>query len=146
MGRKIANSSPSLPLSRTAMTAEAEKLFSRVAAILDRARANVVRSVNSEMVLAYWHIGREIVEHVQLGEGRAEYGQRVLEALSERLVRQYGKGFSVTNLRYFRLFYQVYADRTPEIRHKACDESTSVSKKKKHHKACDVLDDLSLAQ
>jgi len=145
MGRKIANSSLPSPLSRTAMTAEAEKIFSKIAAILDRARANVVRNVNSEMVLAYWHIGREIVEHVQLGEGRAEYGQRVLEALSERLVRQYGKGFSVTNLRYFRLFYQVYADRTPEIRHKACDESMSESKKKKHRKACDVLDDLSLA-
>jgi hypothetical protein len=49
-------------------------------------------------------------------------------------------------LRYFRICYQVYADRTPEIRHKACDESMSESKKKKHRKACDVLDDLSLAK
>lgn len=80
-----------------------------------------------------------------LAKERAEYGQRVLEALSERLVRQYGKGFSVTNLRYFRLFYQAYAERTPEIRHKACDESISKARQKKHRKACDVLDDLSLA-
>jgi predicted nuclease of restriction endonuclease-like (RecB) superfamily len=145
MDRKIAKSSPPSPSGRIATIAEAEKIFSKIAAILDRARTNVVRNVNSEMVLAYWHIGREIVEHVQLGEGRAEYGQRVLEALSERLVRQYGKGFSVTNLRYFRLFYQVYADRTPEIRHKPCDESISKTRQKKHRKACDVLDDLSLA-
>jgi predicted nuclease of restriction endonuclease-like (RecB) superfamily len=123
-----------------------EGLFSRVAAILDRARSNVVRQVNSEMILAYWHIGREIVEQVQSGEGRAEYGKQVIEGLSRRLVEHYGPGFSVTNLRYFRLFYQIYADRTPEIRHKACDESTLVRPKQgKHHKGRDVLDDLSLA-
>lgn len=121
-------------------------LFDRVVAILEEARANVVRAVNSQMVLAYWHIGREIVEHIQKGEGRAEYGEQVLNALSERLSERYGKGFSVTNLRYFRLFYQTYIDRVPEIRHTACDESGSaVEAIEKHHKACDVLDDLSQA-
>ena len=92
-------------------------LFDRVVAILDRARDRVVRSVNSEMVIAYWHIGREIVEHLQAGEDRAEYGKRVIEELSGRLFRRYGRGFSSTNLRYFRTFYHVYADRAPEIRH-----------------------------
>ena len=47
-------------------------LFCRVVAILDQARANVVRSVNTNMVLAYWLIGREIVQVVQEGEERAE--------------------------------------------------------------------------
>jgi len=121
-------------------------LFDRVVAILERARAGVVRSVNSEMVLAYWHIGREIVQVVQAGNARAEYGQGVLAALSARLHKRYGKGFSVTNLRYFRLFYAVYSSRVPEIRHEARDESAAGRKPaKKHHKACDVLDDLSLA-
>ena len=119
-------------------------LFDRVVAILEQARARVVRSVNSEMVIAYWYIGREIVQLVQAGDARAEYGQGVLEALSARLHRRYGKGFSVTNLRYFRLFYQVYSNRVPEIHHKASDESASAAKPaKKHHKAGDVLEDLS---
>jgi predicted nuclease of restriction endonuclease-like (RecB) superfamily len=98
------------------------------------------------MVLAYWLIGREIVQEVQVGDERATYGKRVLEELSERLLKRYGKGFSVTNLRYFRLFYQTYADRLPEIRHTACDELLlSDSQQRIHHKACDVLDDLCLA-
>jgi hypothetical protein len=64
---------------------EPDGLFRRVAAILDSARGNVVRSVNSNMVLAYWLIGREIVEAIQGGDQRAEYGKQVLENLSERL-------------------------------------------------------------
>jgi predicted nuclease of restriction endonuclease-like (RecB) superfamily len=121
-------------------------LFDRIVNILEQARTRVVHAVNSEMVLAYWLIGREIVQEVQVGDERATYGKRVLEELSERLLKRYGKGFSVTNLRYFRLFYQTYADRLPEIRHTACDELLlSDSQQRIHHKACDVLDDLCLA-
>ena len=99
-----------------------EGLFHRVVAILEQARARVVRSVNSEMVIAYWHIGREIVEHVQAGKERAEYGKRVIEELADRLHRRFGRGFSTTNLRYFRNFYEVYPGRVPEIRHMAGGE------------------------
>ena len=86
-------------------------LFARVASILEQARGNVVRSVNSNMVLAYWLIGREIVQELQGGEGRAEYGKQILEHLSDRLTAQYGKGFSTPSLWNFRQFYRVYADR-----------------------------------
>lgn len=48
--------------------------------------------------------------------------EKVLAGLSAKLQKRYDKGFSVTNLLYFRLFYQTYAERLPEIRHKACDE------------------------
>ena len=124
----------------------AKGLFDRVVVILEQARARVVRSVNSEMVLAYWHIGREIVQVLQRGDDRAAYGQRALESLSGRLSARYGKGFSVTNLRYFRLFHQVYSDRIPEIHHKASDEfAPGAGIVRKHHKAGDVLDDLSSA-
>ena len=78
------------------------ELFDRVAFILDQARANVVRSVNNQMVIAYWLIGREIVKEAQGGDERAEYGKKILEELSARLSQRYGRGFSVTNLRYFR--------------------------------------------
>lgn len=121
-------------------------LFDRVVTILERARANVVRTVNNNMVMAYWLIGREIVQEVQVGEERAAYGKKVLAELSAKLLRRYGKGFSVTNLRYFRLFYQTYAERLPEIRHRTCDElPREAGSRQIHHKACDVLDDLSLA-
>ena len=121
-------------------------LFDRVIIILEQARTNVVRTVNSEMVLAYWHIGREIVQELQKGEDRAGYGKQVLAELSMKLKKQYGKGFSVTNLRYFRLFYQTYTNRAPVIRHKPCDELTRTKTAlKKHHKACDVLGEMGMA-
>jgi hypothetical protein len=88
-------------------------LFARVATILEEARGNVVRSVNSNMVLANWLIGREIVAGVQAGEAKAEYGSRVLGQLSERLQSQFGDGFSVSNLENFRRFYLAYQDRRP---------------------------------
>ncbi|EPP5680297.1 PDDEXK nuclease domain-containing protein [Vibrio cholerae] len=69
-------------------------LFERVVSILEQVRSNVVRSVNHNTVLANWLIGREIVLQLQQGQQRAEYGKQVIEALSARLNRNYGKGFS----------------------------------------------------
>lgn len=100
--------------------------MTRVVDILDQARANVVRAVNSNMVVAYWLIGREIVQAFQQGEHRAEYGSQLLLELSANLTRRYGRGFSATNLKYFRLFFQAYADRQPEIRHESRDESVGL--------------------
>lgn len=88
-----------------------DALFDRVAVILDEARGNVVRAVNTQMVLAYWLIGREIVEALQSGEERAAYGKQVLSDLSKRLAQRYGEGFSVPNLQNFRKFYLAYSAR-----------------------------------
>lgn len=117
--RKRAPRSPTTSISPRKTSA----LLDRIVTILEEARARVVRSVNTEMVLAYWQIGREIVESVQGGEGRAEYGEAVLETLSGALTRRFGRGFSVTNLRYFRLFYVAFSDRDPEIRQLSVDGS-----------------------
>jgi len=90
---------------------EGDHLFDRVVSILEQARANVVRSVNSNMVYAYWLIGREIVEDIQGGKKRAEYGKQTLQDLSERLTKRYQTGFSVPNLQNFRKFYLAYPGR-----------------------------------
>ena len=95
----------------------AGKLFDRVASILDEARSSVVRAVNSRMVLAYWLIGREIVQELQGGEDRAEYGKEVIRGLSNRLTLRYGPGYSVSSLRDFRWFYTVF-----QKHHTACGE------------------------
>lgn len=88
-----------------------DNLFKRVVSILKEARSNVVRSVNSNMVLAYWLIGREIVQEIQSGEERAEYGKQIIIDLSRELTKKYGKGFSVQALWSFRQFYQIYDDK-----------------------------------
>jgi hypothetical protein len=97
--------------------AQMTALFKRIVGILEHAQARVVRAVNSEMVLAYWQIGREIVEHLQGGEDHAGYGEKLIEELSGRLGGRFGRGYSTTNLRYFRTFYLAYPTRKPEIRH-----------------------------
>ncbi|MDP2646896.1 MAG: PDDEXK nuclease domain-containing protein [Desulfobacterales bacterium] len=89
-----------------------DALFDRIVTILEQARGNVVRAVNTNMVLAYWLIGREIVQDLQAGEERAEYGKQVIESLSARMTERYGKGFSTPVLWNFRQFYLTYSDRT----------------------------------
>lgn len=90
-------------------------LFDRVVRILEDARTNVVRTVNSQMVIAYWLIGREIVEELQAGNHRAGYGKQLLSELSAALSERFGRGFSVPNLTLFRKFYQAFPDRQPGI-------------------------------
>ena len=97
-------------------------LYDRVVTILEQARASVVRAVNTHMVLAYWMIGREIVQALQQGEKRAAYGEAVLATLSRQLRSRFGQGFSETNLKHFRTFYLVY-----QIRHPAGDQLASVN-------------------
>lgn len=96
-------------------------LFDRVVAILEEARSQVSRTVNSAMVIAYWLIGREIVEEEQEGSQRAEYGKRVIAELSQKLTERYGTGYSVTSLKYFRSFYLAYRDRSGRIGRPAGD-------------------------
>jgi hypothetical protein len=99
------------------------RLFDRVAAILEEARASVVRTVNTSMVIAYWHIGCEIVQEDQGGKRRAGYGDTLLEDLSRRLAERYGRGYSVANLKNFRQFYLTYEGRLPQIRYSSSSES-----------------------
>ena len=60
------------------------------------------------MVQAYWLVGREIVEVEQAGEQRAGYGEELIERLSRRLRRVFGRGFSAPNLRFMRQFYLAF--------------------------------------
>ena len=62
------------------------------------------------MVEAYWRIGRRIVEERQRGETRAGYGDELIAELSRRLANEFGKGFSVANLRNFSQFYHRFPD------------------------------------
>ncbi len=85
--------------------AENTRLFERVREILDAAKSNVARSVNTEMVRAYWLIGQAIVEDEQQGAERAGYGEHVIQSLSARLKAEGLKGFGRRNLAWMREFY-----------------------------------------
>jgi predicted nuclease of restriction endonuclease-like (RecB) superfamily len=83
-------------------------MYERIREIVARARGNIVRSVNTEMLLAYWHIGKEIVQEQQRGKLRADYGKSLLQRISEQLTADFGMGFDSSNLRNIRQFYLSY--------------------------------------
>jgi len=67
-----------------------------------------VRYVNTALVATYWLMGRRIVEYEQKGKERAEYGEELLQKLSQDLKRRFGRGFSPDNLEAMRRFYLSY--------------------------------------
>jgi predicted nuclease of restriction endonuclease-like (RecB) superfamily len=83
-------------------------LYERIRQILESARINVARTVNTTQVVANWMIGREIVEEEQQGKAKAAYGEHLLMDLSVRLKKEFGTGYSVDNLEMFRRFYYEY--------------------------------------
>jgi predicted nuclease of restriction endonuclease-like (RecB) superfamily len=83
-------------------------LYERVRQILESARANIARTVNTTQVVANWLVGREIVEEEQQGKTKADYGEHLLADLSARLKDEFGTGYSVDNLEMFRRFYREY--------------------------------------
>jgi predicted nuclease of restriction endonuclease-like (RecB) superfamily len=83
-------------------------LLKRIRIILEKARNKVYRTVNSEMLRAYWNIGREIVEEEQKGKDRAAYGIALIKELSISLTQEYGRGYTETNLKYMRKFYKTF--------------------------------------
>ncbi len=80
--------------------------------ILQSARSRAYTAVNTAMVEAYWLIGKRIVEEEQYGKERANYGQELIKNLSIALQTEFGKGFSVANLKNFRQFYLTFAGDT----------------------------------
>jgi predicted nuclease of restriction endonuclease-like (RecB) superfamily len=86
-------------------------LLREIRNLIVEARNRAARSVNSLQVLMSFEIGRRIVEHEQSGKRRAEYGTELLKALSFHLTKEFGKGFSHTNLKLMRQFYLTYQGR-----------------------------------
>lgn len=84
-------------------------LFQKVVELLQNARQQVLRTVNSTMTFTYFEIGKMIVEEEQNGKERAEYGKQILKGLSQQLTNEFGKGFSMRNLEQIRKFYITYS-------------------------------------
>lgn len=90
---------------------ESQSFYERVRKIIEYARGNIARAINTEMVIAYWQIGKVIVEEEQRGKSRAGYGEEILRKISFKLTTDFGKGFDESNLRNIRYFYLCYPKR-----------------------------------
>lgn len=78
--------------------------------IVCSARGMAYAAINYAQIQANWLIGQRIVEQMQKGENRAEYGAYVIKIASEALTEEFGKGYSETNIRAFRQFYLTFCD------------------------------------
>ncbi len=85
-----------------------EDIYSKIKETLLLSRDQAYSAVNFAMVQAYWQIGRIIVEHEQNGNARADYGKSVLQELSSRLTKDFGKGFSGRTLQQMKKFYVTF--------------------------------------
>ncbi|MCD7804904.1 MAG: PDDEXK nuclease domain-containing protein [Oscillospiraceae bacterium] len=92
------------------LSTESESTYISIRGYIVDAQRQVYSTVNSAMVNAYWNIGKIIYE--ACGENdRASYGKQVLQYISNRLTAEFGKGFSVRNLRNMRRFYLTFQNR-----------------------------------
>ena len=79
--------------------------------LIKHSRKLIVKNVNIVQLMTYYVLGKWIVEEQQNGEKRAEYGEELLKTMSKALTKEFGRGFSKSNLDNFRKFYNVYKDR-----------------------------------
>jgi predicted nuclease of restriction endonuclease-like (RecB) superfamily len=98
-----------------------ENIRSGIVELLKAARSAAARNVNSIMTATYWEIGRRVVLLEQGGEERAGYGDQLIDQLARDLTRQFGRGYSQTNLKQMRSFYIAWP--APSIRQTLSDES-----------------------
>ena len=90
--------------------ANAKETYTKVRNSVITAQSRIYSAVNTAMVQAYWEIGEQI--YLACGENdRAEYGAGLLKYLSEKLTTEFGKGFTVANLKNMRQFYRAYPNR-----------------------------------
>ena len=89
-------------------------LFQSVKSLIQEAQQLVVRNVNRTMLITYFEIGRMIIEYEQKGMLRAGYAEETLKQLSKDLTKEFGKGYSRSNLEYMRNFYTTYQKRIPQ--------------------------------
>ena len=77
--------------------------------LIESARQTVALAVNTGLTLLYWRVGERIRKEI-LKEKRAQYGEEILQALSAKLVIEFGPSFGEKNLRRMIQFAEVFPD------------------------------------
>lgn len=107
------------------INADDAQFISDIKAIVYTAKQKAYQAADLFQVAANWLVGRRIVEQEQNGRERAEYGKRIIELASEALTAEYGKGYSLTQIKNFKKFYLLF--RGLDIQQAMLAESTRIS-------------------
>ena len=84
------------------------QFISDIKAIVYTAKQKAYQAADIYQVVSNWLVGRRIVEQEQHGQERAQYGKHIVELASEALTAEFGKGYSVVNIKSFRKFYLTF--------------------------------------
>jgi len=84
-----------------------QDFFNEIKSLIEQAHSDVAASVNAQLTLLYWQIGKRVRDEILKGE-RAEYGEQIIVSLARQLEQEYGRGFSHKNLRHMLRFAEVF--------------------------------------
>ena len=90
------------------INADDAQFISDIKAIVYTAKQKAYQAADLYQVVSNWLVGRRIVEQEQHGQERAQYGKHIVELASEALTAEFGKGYSVVNIKSFRKFYLTF--------------------------------------
>ena len=107
------------------INADDAQFISDIKAIVYTAKQKAYQTADLFQVAANWLVGKRIVEQEQYGRERAEYGKRIIELASEALTAEYGKGYSLTQIKNFKKFYLLF--RGLDIQQALLAESKRIS-------------------
>src|SRR6516165_579685 len=107
--KKISRRTPSRRPTRAALALPADRLARDIRSLIEAAREQTARAVNTALASLYWHIGKRIREDI-LHEKRATYGEEIVSALSRRLTAEYGRGYTEKGLRRMIQFAECFPD------------------------------------
>lgn len=92
------------------INADDAQFISDIKAIVYTAKQKAYQAADTYQVVSNWLVGRRIVEQEQHGQERAQYGKHIVELASETLTAEFGKGYSIVNIKSFRKFYLTFSD------------------------------------
>ncbi|MBI4645809.1 MAG: DUF1016 domain-containing protein [Bacteroidia bacterium] len=84
-------------------------LLNDIKQIIEQAKLRIAVTVNAELTLLYWNVGKRIKEEV-LNNERAGYGEEIVKNLAGQLTEQYGKGWSEKQLRHCLHSVEIFPD------------------------------------
>jgi len=82
-------------------------LYSEIKQMIEKSRVRVVSQINKGLLLTYWHIGKKIQTQLLYGD-RSEYGKQTIKHLSQKLTKEFGKGFTYSSLTRMAKFYEYF--------------------------------------
>ncbi|GGP06646.1 hypothetical protein GCM10010992_27390 [Cloacibacterium rupense] len=88
-------------------------IISHIKSIIAQSKERVIRAVDHQRTLMYWHIGKRIFEEEQEGKDRADYGKYLTEYIVNELEPEFGSGFFTIQLNWYRQFFRTFPIVSP---------------------------------